>query len=267
MPITHISPAHRSPARRPRPAGRALLVLLSAGLFGGCEGSTTLEPQASTDALALGARSSGSDGRDSSRTDPESCRGTLGAVTVEQVNVPSGATCVLDGTRVRGNVFVRRGATLEAYGARIDGNIQAEDAQEVRTAAGTFVDGNIQVKRRAFTLIEDTTVEGDVQVEEWGATLEAWRNVIGGNLQFKKADAATVLETRIDGDLQLEENAGRLTATANRVRGNLQVSKNRGGVSLVDNRVSQALQCKENSPAPVGGGNVAGEKEGQCRGL
>ncbi len=36
-------------------------------------------------------------------------------------------------------------------------------------------------------------------------------------------------------------------------------------LSVTDNRINGALQCKENSPAPTGSGNVAqGGKEGQC---
>jgi hypothetical protein len=44
------------------------------------------------------------------------CRGTIGAVTVEGGQVPPGATCTLDGTSVKGNVTVQRGAALFADG-------------------------------------------------------------------------------------------------------------------------------------------------------
>lgn len=248
-----------------RSAVRPFPILLAAALLGACDGSTALDPDISPEALAAGGGGAGAHA--GGATDPEACRGVLGAVTVEQVSVPAGATCILQGTRVDGNVFVRRDATLEALGARIEGNVQAEDAAFVRTADGTVVDGDVQVKRRAFARIEDTTIGGNLQLEEWGASLEARRVVIDGDLQFKKADAAFVLETRIGGNLQMEENTGALEATANRVLGDAQFFKNRGGVSLFDNRVAQALQCGENVPAPTGSGNVAGEKEGQCRGL
>ena len=42
------------------------------------------------------------------------CRGTLGAVTVDNLRVPQGATCTLNGTRVQGTVKVERNATLTA---------------------------------------------------------------------------------------------------------------------------------------------------------
>jgi hypothetical protein len=154
-----------------------------------------------------------------SAVNPEWCNGTIGAVTVE-VDVPSGAICTLEGTRVQGNVTVRTEATLVAISVRVDGNIQAEDARRVEVVAMPYVDGNIQVKRRAFALVE--------------------------------------------GNLQLEENRRTLAAFRNDVRGNFQVFKNSGGVELVSNWIRQNLQCKENRPAPFGGGNVAGEKEDQC---
>ena len=37
------------------------------------------------------------------------CRGTIGAVTVDNLRVPQGATCTLNGTYVKGTVKVERG--------------------------------------------------------------------------------------------------------------------------------------------------------------
>ena len=45
---------------------------------------------------------------------PEACRGLIRAIEVEQVVVPQGATCTLEGTVVDGSVLVRRDATLIA---------------------------------------------------------------------------------------------------------------------------------------------------------
>lgn len=196
-----------------------------------------------------------------------SCTATLGAESVEKVYVPRNATCTLDGTRVEGDVKVARGGTLIANSADIEGNVQAEDAAAVSLLAGTFVGGDVQVKRRALVTVTDTRIDGDLQLEESGTSLVADDVVIGGNLQMKKAASADITLVRVDGDLQLEENTAALAATGSDIRGNLQVFKNRGGVTLQDNQVAQALQCKENSPAPTGGGNVAGEKEEQCSAL
>jgi hypothetical protein len=44
--------------------------------------------------------------------------------------------------------------------------------------------------------------------------------------------------------------------------------ENSGGVTIAGNVVNGNLQCKENEPEPVGGGNrVGGNKEDQCEDL
>jgi len=73
-----------------------------------------------------------------------SCRGTLGAITVDNLRVPQGATCTLNGTRVKGTVKVERAATLHATGIRVIGNVQAGGAARVNLKASN-VGGSIQV--------------------------------------------------------------------------------------------------------------------------
>ena len=158
-------------------------------------------------------------------TTAEACDGRLGEATVENVNVPSDATCLLDGTVVQGNVFVRSNARLVTRDVRVGGNIQAENSRLVQVLSGTRVGGNIQVNQGGATTIDRVVV---------------------------------------DGDIQLEQNAGRQDVEGARVGGNMQVNQNSGGVFLNDNRVAENLQCQANEPAPVGSGNVAGDKEDQC---
>lgn len=248
-----------------RPSGRSTLAL---GLLFGALACSDSTP---TDADARrGDDSSAIDGLGGPlppARSAEHCDGRIGAGTVDQVVVPSGARCLLDGTRVEGNVLVKTDGRLETRDARIDGNIQAEDAHTVTTRQGTVVEGDIQVKRRAVTTVEGTVVGGNLQVEEGGASLTLTGGRIRGDLQFAKAAAATITGVEIDGNLQLTGNRDALAAEGNVVFGNLQIFENRGGVLLVANRVAQNLQCGENRPAPTGSGNVAGEKEDQCEGL
>ena len=156
------------------------------------------------------------------------CRRTLGAITVDNVVVPNDQVCILDGTIVEGNIKVLTRATLRAYEVSVDGNIQAEGARAVFVNPGSFVGGNIQIKQ-------------------------------GGRARINRVD--------IGGDLQFEENRGALYATRNHIDGNLQAWKNTGGLTISFNVIAENLQCKENNPPPTGGGNIAGDKEGQCRNL
>jgi len=156
------------------------------------------------------------------------CTGTIGAVTLDNVLVPDGRSCTLNGTRLKGTLKVSTGATLSASGVRVNGNIQAEGARAVFVNPGSIIGGNIQIKQ-------------------------------GGSARIDRVD--------ILGDIQLESNSKALRVTENEVGGNLQVFQNTGGVTLLRNVIAENLQCKENSPPPTGGGNIAGDKEDQCANL
>jgi hypothetical protein len=154
------------------------------------------------------------------------CRGTLGAVTVDNLRVPQNATCTLNGTSVKGTIKVERDATLNARGVRVVGNVQAENARNVVVTNSSR---------------------------------------IGGSVQVKQGGAATVTSSRITQDIQFDANRRYLKANSNNVGGSIQVIGNSGGAEIFRNVINGNLQCKENRPAPTGGGNrVDGSKEGQC---
>ncbi len=161
----------------------------------------------------------------SASAEERQCRGIIGAVRLDNIRVPDGATCTLNGTRAQGTVYVGTRSTLVANGVLVNGNIQSEGAASVTVRSGSFV---------------------------------------GGNIQVKQGQRATIARTTINGDLQFDANRGALAANNNVVGSNMQVVGNTGGVSLNNNRIAQNLQCKENSPPPTGGGNIAGDKEDQC---
>jgi len=155
------------------------------------------------------------------------CTGPVGAITVENVRVPDNATCILTGTRVEGNVYLERGATLHAYRVRVDGNIQTvEPAAQVNVYPGSFVGGNIQIVQSGSSGVHGVDIDGDLQFDANRSVLAAGRNTIGGNLQ---------------------------------------AFQNTGGVFITGNTIDGNLQCKQNVPAPLGGGNtVLGSAEDQC---
>jgi len=157
------------------------------------------------------------------------CRGTIGAKTVDNVRVPDGATCTLVGTTVQGTVKVETAAKMRAKGARVIGNVQGENAKRVNVVKGSRVGGSVQVVQGTFAKVKKSTIEADIL---------------------------------------FDENAGRVRAIASQVGGNIQAFQNSGGVEIATNRVDGNLQCKENEPAPTGGGNVVqGNKEDQCASL
>lgn len=156
------------------------------------------------------------------------CQGTIGGTTVDNVRVPQGASCTLNGTRVEGTVKVERNAKLFANGIRVKGNVQSEGF-------------------RTIFLRENSVVVGSVQLEN---------GLDGGS--------GNVLNSRINGDLQFFSNEARMVARGNTILANFQANQNKGGLVIQNNRIAENLQCQSNNPAPVGSGNTAGDKEGQC---
>jgi hypothetical protein len=157
------------------------------------------------------------------------CRGSIGARTVDNLRVPDGATCTLNGTYVKGTLKVERGATLYAYGIRVVGNVQGENSRRVIVADGSRVGGSVQVVR---------------------------------------SGVAKVLASRVNGNILFDDNGGLNAVRRTVVGGDMQAFQNTGGVRIYYNRIDGNLQCKANSPRPVGGGNVVqGNKEDQCRGF
>jgi hypothetical protein len=160
--------------------------------------------------------------------DERICTSSIGAETVDNLKVPSGATCTLSGTIVEGNIVVESGATLTADGVDVDGNIQAE--------------GHGQVTVRSSR--------------------------VGGSVQIEQGGGADVRDSAIDSDLQYSSNRAPLAAISNVIGGNLQAMANTGGLTITGNTIDGNLQCKENDPSPTGSGNVVrGSAEDQCASL
>jgi hypothetical protein len=152
----------------------------------------------------------------------------IGAVQLDNLFVPDGRTCQLDGTRFKGTIKVGTRSTLEAQRIRVNGNIQAEGSTLVKVINGSTV---------------------------------------GGSVQIKQGRAATINGARITGDLQFDQQTRAVRANRNNIGGNLQAVSNTGGVTLNYNTMIGNLQCKQNVPAPTGTGIVAASKEDQCRSL
>lgn len=163
------------------------------------------------------------------RAEERVCRGSIGAVTVDNLRVPQSITCYLDRTRVKGTIKVERGAKLDANRVVVIGNVQAEGANSVTLRNGSR---------------------------------------IGGSVQLVQGGSATIINSSVDGSIQLESNRAALRVLNNEVNSDVQAFQNRGGVKISDNRVDGNLQCKSNTPAPTGGSNIVqGNKEDQCRRL
>lgn len=159
------------------------------------------------------------------RAEEVQCTSTLGAQQYEEIVVPDGQSCTLNGTHVDGNIKVGTGSTLQANNVRVGGNIQAEGSSNVVVTTGSVVDGNIQIKQ-------------------------------GGG--------ASVAGVRVNGDIQIDSSRDKVETVNNQVGGNIQIMGNNGGVLVLSNNIDGNLQCKENNPVPEGANNRADSLEDQC---
>jgi hypothetical protein len=153
---------------------------------------------------------------------------TIGAIRLDSVIVPAGATCSLSGTILNGTIEVGQGASLVATNVNLTGGFIADGATRVSLSGTSLVGAGVSIQRSASVSVN-------------GAT--------------------------ITGDLKFDNNTGAVVAANNRISGNTQVMANRGGVTLNGNSMVGVLQCKDNFPAPTGSLNSASLKEDQCLGL
>lgn len=135
-----------------------------------------------------------------------------------------------------------------------------------------FLNGSLRVERGAGVLISGRTyINANVLSEEGGAYVRILGPgvFVGGNVQIRNNfQASAILRgALVQGSIQYIENSGPLFASGVFVGSDFQVFSNTGGVSLTNNTIRQNLQCKENTPAPVGSGNKAGDKQDQCAAL
>ena len=129
------------------------------------------------------------------------CRGSIGASTLDNVRVPSGATCTLTGTYLKGTLKVESGGTLYANRVRVTGNVQSEGHKYVQ--------------------VLDSRVGGSIQLKQ-GSALDLRRNIVTGDIQLftNTTGAKYVYSNRVNGNLQCKENRPAPIGSGNIVSGN-----------------------------------------------
>jgi hypothetical protein len=164
------------------------------------------------------------------RADDFDCPPDRGAEVIDG-NIIVVGECRLEGTLVKGNVFLEDNGGLGTEAATIIGNIQTDGAERVRVSA--------------------TTVNGDIQLTGVNGT-----------------SRSEVVDSMIGGTLNIEDNTAQFVLEGNVVGSDLKANFNGGGVNIQGNDIDGNLQCQGNDPPPTGGDNVVGgNKEDQCENL
>jgi hypothetical protein len=197
---------------------------------------------------------------------------------------------------VEGNGIVRRGGELHLHGGHVLGNVRAGPGSVFLTspeveglpAATPLVGGNIRCNRCVFLDLDQTRIGGNVLItRESEGSFIAEGNEILGNLKILRSSAGEaaflIAGNTIHRSVTFSRNRGPAQILGNVIAGNLRVLRNRSrgefcfdpedpescfeGLTIADNEVGRTLTCQKNRPAPVGGGNTAQRKLGQCREL
>jgi hypothetical protein len=168
------------------------------------------------------------------------------------------------------------GGSLAINNSAIGGNVQVQGGGIFSIGPSAAIGGNLQIQNipsgTEQSQICDTTVRGNLQFQNNGAPLligaaapaSCAGNRLGGNLTIQNNTAATtVSDNLVTGNLQAQNNSGATIVNGNIVTGNLQDQNNTAATQVFSNIVGNILQCQQNSSI-TGGGNTAGQKQGQC---
>ena len=174
------------------------------------------------------------------------CTGTLPPGTYQNVTVPAGASCTINGSdNITGDVTVATGATLTDLGAPIGGNLQADHALEISVIGGS-VGGNLQLTATSQeNVVCGETVGNDLVVQNGAEFLT-------GNAFLERCIGS---QSRIGGNLTVQNNPGRVDVEHNTVTGNIAVHNNAGGGTLDTNSAGSSCQLFNDNPPITGTGN------------
>jgi hypothetical protein len=187
------------------------------------------------------------------------CIGTGGAVTVpNDLYVPAGESCSLEGTTITGNVQVAAGANLVVNNGTISGEIRvAADGYldtsgtsvggQIILAAGGFgvflkngSSGTVTLRPKGnstiegFLYVENTSITGNVAVNVGEVRLDA-NTQVTGNVNSSGAYYTDVHDSFVDGALSVLNNATGSVVCGSAVKGKATFAGNLGGVQLGPN--------------------------------
>jgi hypothetical protein len=186
------------------------------------------------------------------------CNGTFTGHFSGSIDVLAGQSCTFIDGSITGNVQVN-GGDLVLYGDVIGGSVQIDGGHTFSIGPSTVIDGN---------LVIESTPTGKLPNEVCGSTVEGNLQVLGNGTPVDVGSATPSLcaGNHVLGNLDVESNSAATAVYGNTVGGNLVDENNRGSTKVFSNKVLDSLECQNNTSI-TGGGNVAGQKLGQCSGF
>jgi hypothetical protein len=157
------------------------------------------------------------------------CSGALAPGTYQDVEVPSGDTCTIDGSAsIMHDVRVDSNATLDDAGASIGHDLRAGNGSQITVSPSGGYTGT-------------------------SAT-------IGHDLDANGSGTVQVIATKVGNDVRVAKAQGSVSVTSNTVGHDLTVQDNAASTTVTGNTVGHDARCDRNASF-TGGGNTAGGKE------
>lgn len=217
--------------------------------------------------------------------DDTPCVGTLSGGPYENVVVPAGATCVLIGAEVRGNVTCDGCRSVGSNGSTIRGNVQIKKATggdgEPNLFSDTIVGGTVEeVESNNELDFQDRSRAAELKFEKNTGKLSVETSTITGNIQAQEINTAQesafeLEDVTVGGDVLVQKSRGTGTPgdpgdavfliELSEIAGNLQMQENTGAsFKISDNEIGEDLQFFKNRGASVIADNRIGENL-QCK--
>jgi len=207
------------------------------------------------------------------------CSGELTAVTVHNVTVPGGGSCVLHDSTVSGQVSAGAESYFQAVRTRIAGDVVGTAAQTVFVDRGSSVGGSVRASQVAQVFLFSSRVRKNVKVDRatdqvfiCGSTLErgsikvmrSARNIVIGGQPSGGCAGNSVRRGSMsvlwnNTDVQLVVSRNRFP------KGNLLVAGNTGSSEKIvkGNLGGRHIKCRSNGPQ-LRASNNRRWKSGEC---
>jgi hypothetical protein len=212
---------------------------------------------------------------------PTDCSTTINAGVLDNVVVPDGATCTLNGTNVTGSIKVGTGSSLFTNAATVGGNVQGTDAPQTVIMLDTNIGQSVHIEQAVGRITignagcaVDPIVGIDVHLANNHGLIALCYLSVGNNMILQgNTRTMGIFHNDIGNNLIVQENTGRYV----RIRFNHVGFSAGGGVNFQDNTsqgymwrndVGNSINCTGNTLTPGGHWNTAGSGlNDQCSGL
>jgi hypothetical protein len=211
----------------------------------------------------------------------KTCNGTFTGASFKNVVVPDNGVCRLIGSKVSGDVSVKKKAYFEASNTDVGGSLEARDAQTLYIHDGssirrglsalgthqvfafdsTIAKGSLKVRKTPNTHgkvnVCGMRVSGDITIVDSGSDI-----LVGDPL------AVDCAGNTAGGDVNVSDNRVwvELVVRGNRIGDDLNVNSNKGSADkfVSSNAGGDRLSCKGNQQPFQASANTGWKKSGQC---